>query len=229
MRPLANRLSEKGFTVSVPLLAGHGTTKEQLAATSWEDWYQGVEDEFRRLHDKHALVFVAGLSLGGLLTLKLLEDHPQAVAAFACLATPLFLKRWVEVLVPLVHKGPFKPLYPYQKKGLPDVKDPNARDNYWSNEYMPVACINSLMNLQKIVNRDLSKIIAPALLMHSRYDSTAPYQSMSAIAQKLSSKITETITLENSFHLITIDYDKDVVANKTAEFFTRFLNQDTKD
>lgn len=223
MRPLANHLNNLGFTVSAPLLAGHGTTKEALEKTGWKDWYQTCQKAFEDLRQKHGQIFVAGLSLGGVLTLKLAEDSGNAITAISCLAAPIFLKPWIHTILPFVVKTPLKHLYRYQKKMATDAKDPEVKKNYWSNQEMPLASIYSLTRLQSDVRSKLSKIECPTLLMHSRYDSTAPYESMATIAKHLSSKITETVTLENSFHLITIDYEKDIVCQKVGEFFMRYL------
>lgn len=223
MRFLANHLNSLGFTVSAPLLAGHGTTKENLAKTTWQDWYGSVQTHFKQLQEKFSNVYVAGLSLGALLSLKLAEDYPQSIRGIACLSTPLFLKPWVHLLVPLVHNTPIKHLYRYQKKFDLDVKNPEGKKNYWNINEIPISCVYSIIQLQKIVRSRLQKVTTPCLLLHSRYDATAPYNSMNAVANQISSRITETATFENSFHLLTIDYEKDLVNEKIGQFFLRFL------
>lgn len=223
LRPLANHLHYLGFTVMAPLLAGHGTTREALAKTTWQDWYETVQTTFLELQEKHGHVYVAGLSLGALLTLKLAEDYPQALDAIACLSTPLYLNRWVNAFLPLVVHTPIRHVYQYQRKVDVDVKDPLAKKNFWNITEMPIRCIHSLTQLQKITRGNLAKIAAPTLLIHSRYDSTAPYDSMGIISNNISARVTETVTLENSFHLITLDYEKTLVSQKVGQFFLRFL------
>lgn len=222
MRTLANHLHHLGFTVSAPLLAGHGTTRENLARSNWKSWYKTAETAFIELSKNHEKVFVAGLSMGGVLALKLAQDHSEKVTGLSCLATPIFLASWVRILLPIISLSPLALVYKYQPKSNPDVKDPIAAKNYWSINDMPLSCINSLIDLQTIVRSRLDKIKTPTLLIHSRYDSTAPYESLGYITKHISSPITESLTLENSFHLITIDYEKDLVAEKTGEFFLRF-------
>lgn len=223
MRSLANHINGLGFTVSVPLLAGHGTTKEALAQTGWPDWYDTALRAFLELKERHNRIAVAGLSLGSLLGLKLAQDYPQALHALGCLATPLFLQAWARLLLPILANTSLGHLYPYQKKYAIDVKDPQAKVNYWNVEEMPISCVYSIQKLQAIVRRDLVKVTAPVLLLHSRYDSTAPYESMGEVARRVTSKTTETITLENCFHLITMDYEKDIVAQRIGQFVARFL------
>src|SRR5581483_5557247 len=53
VRPLAEALGAAGYTVEVPLLAGHGGTLRDLAATQWSDWLASAEramdDLYRRI------------------------------------------------------------------------------------------------------------------------------------------------------------------------------------
>jgi carboxylesterase len=223
MRPTANRLHEAGFTVFAPLLSGHGRTSDTLAQTGWKEWYETARNAFEELITQHDKVFVCGLSLGGLLTLKLCHDLPEKIKAASCLATPLYLARWVKITLPLMRATPLRHFWKYQKKLGPDIKDPQAKMNFWNNDLMPLSCIKSIMDFQRILVPELTNIHTPLLLMHSRYDSTAPYNSMNRIAAKVTSSITETVTLENSYHVITIDYEKELVAQKVTDFFKRFL------
>ena len=57
MRSVANHINELGFTVSVPLLAGHGTTKEALAQTGWPDWYDTALRAFLELKERQRAGF----------------------------------------------------------------------------------------------------------------------------------------------------------------------------
>jgi len=74
MRPWGEYLAERGFTVRVPLLPGHGTTWQEMNQTRWEDWYACVDKEFRELHQTCERVVVGGLSMGGTLALKLAQE-----------------------------------------------------------------------------------------------------------------------------------------------------------
>ncbi len=80
LRPWAEHLAERGLTVSLPLLPGHGTRWEDMQVTGWQDWYAEVDRELRALRERCAQVFVAGLSMGGALALRLAAKHGDAVA-----------------------------------------------------------------------------------------------------------------------------------------------------
>lgn len=223
MRTVCNKLSDENFTVYAPLLAGHGTTPENLAETNWQDWFHTAQTAYMELHQKCSKIFVAGLSLGALLTLKLAIDYPQSISAISCMATPMDLKSWVSKLLPVIRYTPARNFYKYQKKFGVDIKDPVAKENFWNYDRMPLSCIFSITDLQKLLRESLPKVQTPLLLLHSRHDSTAPYESMNLVASQASSTITETVTLENSYHVITLDYDKQTVSDKICSFFKRFL------
>lgn len=223
MRSVANELNIKGFHIEAPLLAGHGTTPEHLSKTSWKDWYHTVQLSFNKLKTEFDKVFVCGLSLGSLLSLKLAIDYKESIAGIAALATPLHFKPWVNTLLPILHYSPLKLIWKYQKKFDVDIKDPDAKNNFWNYDLMPLSCVKSIYDLQNMIVPRLSEIQAPIILLHSRHDSTAPYDSMGYVAQNVSSHITETVTLENCYHVITLDYEKQIVANKVTTFFNTFL------
>ena len=64
VKPLAERLHQEGFTVSAPLLPGHGTHPDDLNKTSWQEWYQVVRDEYQKLGESCDSVWLGGESMG---------------------------------------------------------------------------------------------------------------------------------------------------------------------
>jgi carboxylesterase len=80
MRPWAHYLTEQGWSVSPPLLPGHGTHWRDANRTSWHDWYGTIDDAFTRLRERCGKVFVCGLSMGGGLALRLAEERGDEVA-----------------------------------------------------------------------------------------------------------------------------------------------------
>src|ERR1700712_3791468 len=63
MRPLAEAFAAVGFTVSLPLLPGHGTQVEDMLATRWTDWSAAAEDAYQWLAARCRTVIVPGLSM----------------------------------------------------------------------------------------------------------------------------------------------------------------------
>src|SRR5262249_43974775 len=98
MRPLGDAIvrAHPDWAVLGPQLAGHGIGTgiegtRALARTGWRDWYASVERAYVELSHECDRIFVCGLSLGGLLTLELVRNRPQKIAAIAVMATALYL------------------------------------------------------------------------------------------------------------------------------------------
>jgi carboxylesterase len=216
---LRRPLEEAGFLVEAPLLAGHGTSASDLRKTHWRDWYDSILPAYRSLEKKSDSVCVVGLSLGGLLALRLAEE--QRVQRLALLAVPIFFKGFVMTrILPLLATTPIRHFYPYQPKFLgPAINDPEGRRAFKAYKLMPVASIMEIVRLQDDIRPRLPRIKAPTLIIHSKKDNTAPYESMAFLENRLGSKTIRTVTLERSNHVLTLDYDKDRVAQEVVRFF----------
>ena len=70
MRGWAEHFAGASYTVRLPRLPGHGTRWQDVNQTRWQDWYAEVDRAFGELRTRCAQVFVAGLSMGGLLSTK---------------------------------------------------------------------------------------------------------------------------------------------------------------
>lgn len=219
MESLVAPLKKAGFVVVAPLLAGHGTTAQELSRTTWQDWYQGVVASYDGLAEKADSVCIAGLSLGGLLALKLATE--RNVKRLALLATPVIFKGFVmETLLPLVGNTFVREIYRYQPKLLgPAINDPAGRKAFKSYTKMPIRSIMEIVRLQKDVRPRLKSITAPTLIVHAPRDTTAPYENMAYLKKHLDSKTIKTVTLGKSNHVLTLDYEKNFVAREVVGFF----------
>lgn len=223
MRYLAESLHKAKFTVSVPVLEGHGSTIEHFERTTWEDWYQSVESAFHQLKSICKVVMVAGLSLGGLLTAHLARHHAHTVRAVGFMATPLFLDGFiVRAIFPAVWNTPLKKIYKYQPKTIASIRDPVARRRYETYHKIPVVNVASLLEFQGIVREELKHIHQPAIIMHATHDQTVPYANLDFLKAVLPSKEVKTVTLTRSNHIITVDYDKEIVAKALIKFFRKY-------
>src|SRR5262249_26806190 len=75
---IAQALHKMGFTVYAPLIAGHGTTPEDLEGTTWKDWFLSGEEGYERLRSESDHFFVLGASFGCNLAAVLASEHPVA-------------------------------------------------------------------------------------------------------------------------------------------------------
>ena len=116
VRQLASRLGELDWTISAPLLPGHGESLEKLSTTNWQDWAAQVEQCWHQLNDSCDQSFIAGESAGGLLALGLAclqTIRPKGLVLVAP-ALQLNLPNWKRQLIWLLSF--FKSTFPKEKK-----------------------------------------------------------------------------------------------------------------
>src|SRR4051794_14847605 len=77
MRGLAEAFAAAGLHVELPRLPGHGTAIDDMIATRWDDWAAEADAAYRRLAERTDRIVVAGLSMGGTLSLRVAADHPE--------------------------------------------------------------------------------------------------------------------------------------------------------
>ena len=223
MRPLGEALAARGFPVRAVRLAGHGTEVADLAGTRWTDWFASVAEGADRLHRDVPALAVAGMSLGALLALHLAAARPTEVAALVLCGTPLRLSgaglRWL----PLLARIPWiaRRWATIPKPGGPDIADPAVRAASRSYRAMPLSAVLELLRFQAVVRGEIGRVTQPALLLHGRHDHSVPLANLELARRSLGSRLIESHVLERSWHVVTLDYDRDEVARLTADFLGR--------
>ena len=224
MRPLGEALAERGFRVEGVRLPGHGTSVEDLATSRWTDWLDEVRRGAERLAAEAGAVAAVGMSLGALLALHLAVTESSRVQALVLCGTPIEARALRVRILPLLARVPwFAARWATIPKrgGGPDIADPDARAASTSYRAMPLAGILEVLELQRVVRADLGRVRQPALLLHGRNDHSAPVANMARLRQRLGSQHVEAHVLERSWHVVTLDYDRDEVARRAADFLDR--------
>lgn len=227
VRPLAEALGAAGYSVEVPLLAGHGATLRELAATQWSDWLASAENamnDLRRRVDGRPIC-VVGFSMGGLLALRLARQFPDAVAAQAIMAAPLRMRpaqtRGVRALAMLPVDFRSYPFACIPKIKGSDISDPDMRDANPSLRAFPISTVTSLFDLMNQVRADLPNVRAPTLVIHGRHDHTVPMEDSLELTGSLGSDVIERLWLDRSFHVVTLDVERGAVSNAVVGFFAK--------
>jgi carboxylesterase len=222
MRPLGEALAAQGFPVRAVRLAGHGTEVADLARTRWTDWFESVVEGAEQLRREVPAMAVAGMSLGALLALHLAATRPEQVAALVLCGTPLDLGARMRAL-PLLARVPWiaRRWATIPKRNGPDIADPAVRAASRSYRAMPLAAVLELLRLQKIVRGEIGQVTQPVLLLHGRHDHSAPLANLQLAVRGLGSHAIEARILERSWHVVTLDYDRDQVACLAADFLGR--------
>lgn len=211
MRPLAEALVVAGFTVEMPRLPGHGTTVEDMMTTSWADWSGTAEAAYTDLAARCRAVVVAGLSMGGTITAWLASRHPE-IAGIVCI-NPAVTAREPEVMEMvrmMLDAG--ETISP----GIgSDIADPDASEPAY--EGTPLACALSMFEALDDLQPHLADITSPLLLMTSPEDHVVEPASSDHLAASVSGPV-ERVSLDRSYHVATLDYDKDLIAERTIAF-----------
>lgn len=213
VRPFAEALAARGFRARGPLLPGHDGTPEQLARATRADWLACVRREHASLAREHGSVCVAGLSLGGLLTLALASE--TRLCAAAVVATPLRfpLRRRSAIAV-----GRFvRPMLP--KRDGSDIADPVARARHPGIKVMPLASAHELVRLQAFVRARLARVELPLFVGHGALDRTASPVDADEIAASVASRDVVKRVYPRSAHVVPVDVDGAELARDLVAFF----------
>lgn len=211
VRRLAAALAEAGLAVEAPLLPGHGTTVDDLAAVGWPEWSAAADEAYLDLAGRCEKVLVAGLSMGGTLACWLAAGHPE-VAGLVCVnpmvepPAPSFLELLDSFLA-----GGATMVPPIGA----DIASPGGREPAYAQ--LPVASLRSLMGALVDLDEELPAIVCPLLLFTSAVDHVVPPASSDRLAARVSGPV-ERVTLERSYHVATLDYDAGLIESRTVSF-----------
>ena len=209
MRGWAESLADAGFGVRLPLLPGHGTTWQDLATSRWQSWYGAAEQAFSELARERSHVFVAGLSMGGALALRLAAHRP---VSGVLLVNP--------GLTIADRRAPLTGLLKYVLRSVPaignDINKPGMDEGAY--ERTPVAAAHQLGQLFKTVVADLPRVTAPTLVFRSAVDHIVPESSMDVLRRRIGTDRLEVVPLADSYHVATMDHDADLIYRRSAEF-----------
>ena len=216
VRPLGEALSQAGIRAVGPALPGHNESPQSLAKVRYQQWLESARVQLKDLRDQHDVVFVVGLSMGGLLTLALASE--ARVDAAVTVGTPLRLSQPLATFMPLL-----KFLVPFpRKRGGSDICDPAARCRHPSYEVMPLAAVRQLQHLQRLVRGALGRVTVPLLVAHGAHDATADPADSKEIFDRVGSREREHLILEDSAHVVPVDRDGRRLAAASVDFLTRY-------
>ena len=209
LRLLGDHLQNEGYTVSIPLLPGHGTTPKDLKHRSWVEWYEASKKALFELRKVCKTVYVIGLSMGGSIALHLSAHYE--IDGIVALAPGLYLKNKFSFLSHILH-----PIYPYSKKWFgPDI---NADVETITYDKIPVKSLSELLSMFRHLRDDLIDINSPILIIYAEQDHVIDAKSAKEIYKKVSSKNKRILSLKKSFHIITLDVEKEQVFRETLNF-----------
>lgn len=214
MRPVAEAFAAAGFSVELPRLPGHGTTVEDMMTTGWPDWTAEAEAAYQRLAARCEQVVVAGLSMGGALTLWLAEQHPEIVG-LVCInpATMALGDEVLDMVRGMVDEGTLH---------LPAVGNDIAKPGVTESAYAstPLPPLLSLMAGLDSLQAAMATTSTPLLLLNSPQDHVVEPAQGDHLAGAWGGPV-ERVMLEQSYHVATLDHDDELICELAVAFAQR--------
>ena len=239
MQFVGKKLQRAGYSVVIPLIEGYGYSSGQgqsYNTTDCKRWYAEVQSQFDTLKKNYESVSVTGLCIGAVLALRLAIDRSDDIAALSLLATTLAYDGWsipkYRFLLPLAYYTPARYLYSYKERYPFGLKNKNLRN--WIEREMKVSHssaagasrlsaegIFQAHRLIKEVKSKLGQVRTPTLIIHAEEDDVSSIKSANLVEATISSPFKKKIILHDSYHIITLDNEKELVAGETIAFFNQ--------
>ena len=213
MRVLAERLAAAGHTVDLPLLPGHGTVVDDMIPTGWADWSAHAEARYQALAARCEQVCVVGLSMGGALTAWLGANH-QEIAGLVCINAVVTVPDGMrDAVEQVLATGADR----FEGIGS-DIADPDVQETAYAET--PLAPLLTLFDAAAEFGDRLSDITSPLLVITSTQDHVVPPSNSDVLAEAASGPV-ERLFCERSYHVVTQDYDKELVFDATVDFVAK--------
>ena len=211
LRGLGEYLAERGIAVEGIRLPGHGTTWQDLNTRRSTEWIAAVEEGYAKLAEGRNKVFLVSLSFGSALALDFAARNPDKVAGLVTLAGMVLVKDPRRFL-----SGVIARLTPSIPGVGNDIADPGGREIAY--DRLPTAAGHQMLTFIKAARRTLPSVSCPLLVMHSHNDHTVHPDNALEIHDRVASTDKELVWVDDSFHVITLDVDRQRVYESTYEF-----------
>ena len=229
---VAKGLNRGGYTVACCQLAGHCGTEADLLATNWKDWADSVDAAFDLLKKDCDQVYVGGLSMGAILSIELASRRHDNLAGLLLYAPTLTYDGWsipwYAFFLKLAMKTPIGKHYRFVEKEPFGIKYNRLRARIAAAMASgnsadagllgtPAESVQELWRLVEVVKRRLNFIETPTLILHARDDDVSSLKNAEIIARALRGPA-EICVLEDCYHLVTMDRQRDVVIDRSRQF-----------
>ena len=217
MVPLAEALAEEGWTVSVARLAGHGTSPDELAGTTWQDWVASGREAYQDLRRRCSHVAVVGLSMGGALGLYLaVTEEPAAVVA---INTPIRVRPLLATASRAASR--MLPHLPVLFRLSPGGREMRSYLSPYNR--IPVGLTSEVDRLLLATREMLPRLRMPLLIVQGRRDWVIPRDSGPRIVALARAAPASLLWLPRSGHVATLDRDRRILYDAVRGFLRSHL------
>ena len=186
VKELARYLGKRGIWVYAPRVKGHGTSPEDLATSTHEQWISSVDLGYGIVRNLCDRVVVGGFSNGAGLALDL-AARTKGVAGVFAVCPPLQLQDISSRLVPAVDVWNRLMKRVHLDEALVDFVDNNPENpmiNYTRN---PISGVRELERLMGAVAQRLPQIESPALIIQGQGDPVVNPNGSKKVFERLGS------------------------------------------
>lgn len=208
--PWAEAFQEHGYTVKMPVLAGHGTTADDLSTTTLEQIVHSATAALEWLQAHTDYQVICGFDFGGTIAQHLAQQYhiDGLLLLNTAYQLPAKLLKSVDRLIDANEtEGPI---------GTADIKNPRVTVHRY--DRYPIALAREIIDFTKDVAEQANRIQAPLLVMHSEDDHVLPPNTVDRLITIASSKEKHLITLKDSYHYALIDYDGPRIIEQSIYF-----------
>jgi carboxylesterase len=232
LRFVAQSLAREGYTVYCPLLPGLGGGTDVSGLSTWHDWYAAGEKALADLKAHCDTVFVGGMSAGSMVALRLAREQAQSVRGLLLFAPTLWPNGWT---IPwyfhffkLVRQKWFARLFYLRQRAPYGIKDDRIRNFVFDSVDRPIedlfgrggGLVFEFLRLARDVKKGLGQIKQNAIIFHPRFDDQSDLSNAQLLQRRMAGMV-ETVVLEDSYHMVTLDKQRNIVVDRAVEFAQR--------
>ena len=210
LRGLGEYLAKRGIAVEGIRLPGHGTTWQDLNTRRSSDWVAAVEAGYAKLQGRDK-VFLVSLSFGAALAIDFAARRRDEVAGLVTLAGMVLVKDPRRLISGLIAR-----ITPSIAGVGNDIADPEGKEIAY--ERLPTVAGHQMLQFIKSARQSLPQVTCPLLVMHSHNDHTVHPANATEIHDRASSTDKKLVWVDDSYHVITLDVDRQKVYESTYEF-----------
>lgn len=243
MKHIAKRLNQYGFSVYCPLLAGHCEDEAHLMTTTYKDWLKSAEDGYDRFHEATDVIFAGGLCFGAEIAahLSYAKKDRGGIRGLSLFSAGLkwdgwahpFYTKWLSWLLEIpgicTDKRRFSETFPFgikneKLRNIVEAQMKNGESEEAGTIGCPAKSLREGFRLLRDFKKHMKEIDSPTVFIHAKDDDVVSPKNAKKM-QKLLAVPSKLLLLENSYHMVTIDDDRKLVADASAAHFGHLLNE----
>ena len=210
VKRLGRYLAERNYSVHAPLYKGHGLDPLTLVQSNPQDWWDSVVEGYDILREKgYEEIAVAGVSLGGVFSLKLGVERPMK--AIVTMSAPAIAKSPDSLQNRIID-------YAINYKKLSGKYDANKDTREAISELVQMPSLTTLQTMINETSSKLNTVNTPVHVLRGLEDDPYYCESADLIYRSVKSRIKSVKTFINSGHILTLGKEKELVYEEVFRF-----------